>query len=315
MSIILTFPGQGSQAIGMGQEFYHNFTEAKRVFQEVDDVLNQKLSSLIFSGTSEDLTLTENAQPALMTVSMAIVRTLEHELGFFLKDKVAFMAGHSLGEYTAYCATGSFSLGDTAKLLKIRGQAMQEAVPLGMGAMTAILGLEINDVEQVVAESQDSKCICVIANDNSPGQVVISGHSDAVEKASKLALEKGAKRAIPLAVSAPFHSPLMDSAAKKMAVALEEKSMKDATAPVISNVTIQPIRQKDVAKKLLVDQITKRVRWRESIAGLSDRGVTHAIEVGAGKVLTGLSKRISPDLTSFSINTPADISAFSDLFK
>lgn len=192
---------------------------------------------------------------------------------------------------------------------------MQEAVPVGMGSMAAILGLDINNVEQIVADALTSGLVCVVANDNSPGQIVISGHADAVEKASQLALEKGAKRALPLSVSAPFHSPLMTAAAERMAIALEETSMKDATAPIISNVTTQPIRQKDVAKKSLVDQVTGRVRWRESMAGLPAHGVTHAIEIGAGKVLTGLSKRISSDLTAFTINTPADITAFSNLFK
>lgn len=308
MQCTLTFPGQGSQAIGMGFNFYQDFAVARNVFQEVDDALNEKLSTLIFSGTTEELTLTQNAQPALMAVSMAIVRVLEHELGHPIFQKTAFMAGHSLGEYTAYCASGAFNITDTARLLRTRGTAMQAATPVGVGSMAAILGLDIEDVEQIATQAQQGD-VCVVANDNSPGQIVISGHKEAVDRACQLALDHGAKRALLLPVSAPFHSPLMAYAADVMRDALDQTTMIDIKCPVISNVTTAPTQDTALAKDLLVAQVMGRVRWRESMASLPALDITHVIEIGAGKVLTGLSKRITPDLCTMTVNNPSDITS------
>lgn len=314
MIITLTFPGQGSQAVGMGLDFYNNFASARAVFDEVDDALNQKLSKIIFEGDIDQLTLTENTQPALMAVSMAIARTVEHELGKPLHSLVSYMAGHSLGEYTAHCASGTFSLTDTARLLKLRGQAMQRAVPVGKGAMAAILGLEIEAVEALTKEaSVSSEDLCVVANDNSPGQLVASGHTTAINRVIELALQNGAKRALPLPVSAPFHSPLMQPAAKEMADALTNTYAYDAKSPVITNVTTTPVSKSDEIKSLLIEQVTGRVRWRESMATLKDLSVTHVVEVGSGKVLTGLIKRIDPNLTASYVNTVADLDSFIQL--
>jgi [acyl-carrier-protein] S-malonyltransferase len=309
MTIAFVFPGQGSQVIGMGREFFDNFVTAQDVFAEVDEALQQNLSKLIFEGNPDELTLTENAQPALMTVSMAIVRTLEYQLGHPIHQYLKLVAGHSLGEYTAHCAAQTFSLSDTARLLKLRGQAMQQAVPLGQGAMAAILGLEIDLVEQLVQDACDYDT-CVIANDNSPGQVVISGHQTAVHRAIALAGERGAKRALPLAVSAPFHSPLMQPASLVMAQALSETQKQDPLIPVLANVTTQPTQNAEESKELLVKQVTARVRWRESMAKLRDLGINQVVEVGAGKVLTGLIKRIDPEIHSIAINTPQDMDQF-----
>lgn len=312
MTLALVFPGQGSQAIGMGHDFYKNFTVAKETFQEVDDALNQKLSHLIFEGSQDDLTLTENTQPALMAVSMAIVRVIEQEIGKPISTLPTTMAGHSLGEYTAHCASGTFSLADTARLLRIRGKAMQEAVPVGQGAMAAILGMDIGDVDTLAADASNPALgeVCVIANDNSPGQVVVSGHKNAVDRAIQLAGERGAKRALLLAVSAPFHSPLMLPAAEVMAEALANVSSHNPRVPIITNVTTQAVVDVTVAKSLLVEQVIGRVRWRESMMGLKACGVTHVVEIGAGKVLTGLMKRIDPEMAASSVNVPGDLEAF-----
>lgn len=316
MKITLTFPGQGSQAIGMGLDFYTNFASARAVFDEVDHALNQKLSKIIFDGTPDQLTLTENTQPALMAVSMAIIRTVESELGASLTSLVSYMAGHSLGEYTAYCSSGTFSLTDTARLLRHRGQAMQRATPVGKGAMAAILGLEIEAVEALTqAISLSENDLCVIANDNSPGQVVVSGHKTAIDRLIELALEKGAKRAILLPVSAPFHSPLMQPAALEMADALSKVAARDATTPIISNVTSQTVTKAEAIKTSLVEQVTGRVRWRESMATLKDLSVSHIVEIGSGKVLTGLIKRIDPSLIATSLTTVGDLDSFINLFS
>ncbi len=314
MNITFTFPGQGSQAIGMGLDFYNNFPAARTVFDEVDNALNQKLSKIIFDGDIAELTLTENTQPALMAVSMAIVRVIEQELGRPLSSMATYMAGHSLGEYTAYCASGAFTLSQTATLLKLRGKAMQLAVPVGKGAMAAILGLDLDVVETLTKEaslSQDD--LCVIANDNSPGQLVISGHKTAIDRAMGLALDKGAKRALLLPVSAPFHSPLMQPAALEMHDALAQATISNATIPIISNVTTKPVTKAPEIKTLLTEQVTDRVRWRESMATLQDLSVTHAIEIGSGKVLTDLVKRIDPTLVASSISTVAVLDAFIQL--
>jgi [acyl-carrier-protein] S-malonyltransferase len=309
MTISFTFPGQGSQFVGMGREFIESFPVAKLVFEEVDEALQQNFSKLILEGPQEDLTLTENTQPALMTMSMAIVRSLEAELGKPLTSICTYLAGHSLGEYTALCAAGVFSITDTARLLRLRGQAMQQAVPVGHGAMAAILGLEPNDVEALASDAALGE-VCVIANDNSPGQIVLSGHKGAIDRAISLAPERGAKRAIPLAVSAPFHCSLMESAAKTMAAALKETPMKEPLKPVMSNVTAMPVKEVSLIRSLLIDQITARVRWREIGMNLGSLGVSNVVEIGAGKVLTGLIKRIDPGLNATAINTPEDMDAF-----
>ncbi len=309
MTFAFIFPGQGSQVIGMGREFYQSFNTAREVFSEVNEALQQNLTKLIFEGNPDDLTLTENAQPALMAVSMAIVRTIEHQMGYSIDRVVKVVAGHSLGEYTAHCAARTFSLTDTARLLKLRGQAMQQAVPVGQGAMAAVLGLEIDQVEELAQDATQGE-VCVVANDNSPGQVVISGHKGAVDRAIALAGERGAKRALPLAVSAPFHSPLMKPAAQVMAEALNNTSKNQPTVPVLANVTTQLTDNAEEASALLVEQVTGRVRWRESMANLRHLGVQQVIEVGAGKVLTGLMKRIDPEIHTSAINTPQEMDSF-----
>lgn len=307
--IAFLFPGQGSQSIGMGREVYDSFRCAKDVFQEVDEALQQNLTKIIFEGPESDLVLTENTQPALMTVSMALMRVLEREGGMELSQTIAYVAGHSLGQYTALCAAGSLSLGDTARLLKIRGQAMQCAVPVGHGAMAAILGLEMADVEKVVGEAAQSQ-ICEIANDNSPGQIVISGHQEAVERAVELAKTYGAKRSILLNVSAPFHCALMKPAQDRMKEAFESVRMANPCIPVIDNISAQPTTNGYELKNFLIQQVTERVRWRESIEAMEKLGVTTCMEVGAGKVLTGLCKRITPTLEAIALNSPLDIESF-----
>ncbi|TAY87422.1 ACP S-malonyltransferase [Rhizobium leguminosarum] len=307
MTIAFTFPGQGSQAVGMGKDLAENFAEARAVFQEVDEALGEKLSDVMFNGPEDTLTLTANAQPALMAVSIAVVRVLEAK-GLDLKSKVAYVAGHSLGEYSALCAAGTFSLADTARLLRIRGNAMQAAVPVGVGAMAAIIGLEHADVV-AVCEATAAVGACQIANDNGGGQIVISGEKAAVEKAAGLATDKGAKRAILLPVSAPFHSTLMAPAADAMREALAKVAKSDPVVPVIANVRAAPVSSADEIANLLVEQVTGQVRWRETVEWFAGNGVTTLYELGSGKVLTGLARRIDKTINGISVNGPADIDA------
>ena len=307
MSVAFTFPGQGSQAVGMGKDLADNFAEARAVFEEVDEALGQKLSDIMWNGPEETLTLTANAQPALMAVSMAVIRVLEAK-GLDLKTRVAYVAGHSLGEYSALCAAGTFSIADTARLLRIRGNAMQAAVPVGAGAMAAIIGLEHGDVQAICAEAS-AIGPCQIANDNGGGQLVISGGKAAVEKAAALATEKGAKRAIMLPVSAPFHSALMGPAADAMREALSEVEKKDPAVPLIANVRAAPVTAAAEIADLIVEQVTGQVRWRETVEWFGANGVTTLYEVGAGKVLTGLARRIDKNINGVAVNGPADIDA------
>ena len=304
-----TFPGQGSQAVGMGKELAEAFPEARAVFNEVDAALGQRLSAIMFEGPAETLQLTENAQPALMAVSMAVVRVLETR-GVSVKSHAAYVAGHSLGEYSALCAAGVFSIADTAKLLKTRGQAMQQAVPVGQGAMAAILGLDLETVLRAANDAEDGE-ICGVANDNAPGQVVISGHVGAVNRAIELLKAAGAKRALPLPVSAPFHCALMRPAADAMEHALNQVTVNAPVVPVVANVLAKPISDPEEIKKRLVEQVTGMVRWTECVNWLvKDGGVTQLVELGSGKVLSGLAKRIAPETPAVSIGTPADVDAF-----
>ncbi|MFB9951196.1 ACP S-malonyltransferase [Rhizobium puerariae] len=305
MSIAFTFPGQGSQSVGMGKDLADAYPEARAVFEEVDEALGQKLSDIMWNGPEETLTLTANAQPALMAVSMAAIRVLEAR-GLNLSGKVAYVAGHSLGEYSALCAAGTFSLADTARLLRIRGDAMQTAVPVGQGAMAAIIGLEHDDVDAVCVEARAAG-VCQIANDNGGGQLVISGSKAAVEKAAALATEKGAKRAIMLPVSAPFHSDLMAPAADAMRHALDKVEKNNPVVPVIANVRAAPVYDADEIARLLVSQVTGQVRWRETVEWFGANGVTTLYEIGSGKVLTGLARRIDKNISGIAVNTPADI--------
>jgi [acyl-carrier-protein] S-malonyltransferase len=307
MTIAFTFPGQGSQAVGMGKELADNFAEARAVFDEVDDALGEKLSETMFNGPENTLTLTANAQPALMAVSMAVVRVLESQ-GLDLRAKVSYVAGHSLGEYSALCAAGTFSLADTARLLRIRGNAMQAAVPVGAGAMAAIIGLEHADVMAVCKEAS-AVGSCQIANDNGGGQIVISGEKIAVEKAAALATEKGAKRAILLPVSAPFHSTLMAPAADAMRDALAGVAKSNPVVPLVANVNAAPVTDAGEIARLLVEQVTGQVRWRETVEWFGANGVATLYELGSGKVLTGLARRIDKNVNGISVSTPADIDA------
>ena len=287
------FPGQGAQAIGMGKDLAENFLVAKNVFEEVNDALNQDLSALIWDGNIETLTLTENAQPALMATSIAAIKALESEGIEF--GQASYIAGHSLGEYSALCAAGSLSLMDTAKLLRIRGKAMQDAVPFGVGAMAAILGLDFETVSQITNSSANDQ-VCQAANDNDPGQVVISGHKNAVEETIELAKDAGAKRAILLPVSAPFHCSLMQPAADTMAKALSEIILKDPIVPLVANVKANKEVNGETIKDLLVEQVTGSVRWRESIEFMSSEGVSEVYEIGAGKALSGMVRRIDREI-------------------
>ncbi|WP_411035197.1 ACP S-malonyltransferase [Shinella sp. BYT-45] len=305
MSVAFTFPGQGSQAVGMGKDLAEAFPEARAVFAEVDEALGQKLSAVMFDGPEETLTLTANAQPALMAVSIAVMRVLEAR-GFSLKDQVSYVAGHSLGEYSALCAAGAFSLADTARLLRIRGNAMQSAVPVGEGAMAAIIGLEHADVDAICRQASAGGT-CQIANDNGGGQLVISGSKPAVEVAARLATEKGAKRALMLSVSAPFHSALMGPAADAMREALAGVAVKAPVVPVVANVRAAPVSDPQEIVRLLVEQVTGQVRWRETVEWFAVNGVATLYEVGSGKVLTGLARRIDKSVTGIAVNTPADI--------
>ncbi len=310
MSWAYVFPGQGSQAVGMGKELAQAFAEAREVFGEVDEALSQNLSKLMFEGPDDELTLTENAQPALMAVSMAVVRVLEKQGKVSIRNTARYVAGHSLGEYSALAAAGSLTLSDAARLLKTRGQAMQKAVPVGVGAMAALLGLDLDQAQEVAGEASADGEVCAAANDNAPGQVVVSGHKAAVERAIALAKTKGAKRAIMLPVSAPFHCPLMKPAAEAMAEALAKVTIRAPAVPVIANVTASTVIDPDEIRRLLVEQVTGLVRWRESVHLMKEAGVSTLVECGAGKVLSGLAKRIDPDLTGISLQGPADIEAF-----
>jgi [acyl-carrier-protein] S-malonyltransferase len=306
MTTAFTFPGQGSQSVGMGKALADCFAGARAVFDEVDASLGQKLSRLMWEGPEADLTLTENAQPAIMAVSMAVIRVLEAEHGITVANTAAYVAGHSLGQYSALAAAGTFTLADTAQLLKARGQAMQAATPVGVGAMAALLGLDYDQVAAVAQAAAQGE-ICHAANDNSDGQVVISGHKAAVERAIELAKAKGAKRALLLPVSAPFHCALMHPAAEVMAGALARVAMKAPAVPVVDNVTASPISDPAKIMARLVEQVTATVRWRESVAHMAQLGVTRFVEIGAGKVLTGLLKKNAPSATGFAIGTPEDI--------
>lgn len=300
------FPGQGSQFVGMGKDLVEAFPVARQVFEEVDEALSQHLSTIIFEGPVDALTLTENTQPALMAVSMAIVRVLETEGNLTLHDCCSYIAGHSLGEYTALAAAGALSLADAARLLKIRGQAMQKAVPFGLGGMAALLGVNIEEATEIAITATAGSDICAIANDNAPGQIVLSGSVASIDRAIACATAAG-KRSVRLAVSAPFHSPLMLPAAKVMEEALESVTIHPLQIPLIANVTAQPVMQPDIIKKLLVQQVSGMVRWRETISYLKNQQVEKIVEIGAGKVLTGLTKRIDKELESLSVQTPADI--------
>jgi [acyl-carrier-protein] S-malonyltransferase len=308
MTRAFVFPGQGSQAVGMGRDLAEAFPTARQTFEEIDDALHQRLSRLMFEGPEGELTLTENAQPALMAVSLAIVRVMEKDGGIRLADKAAFVAGHSLGEYSALAAAGAFALGDAARLLKRRGQAMQRAVPVGAGAMAALLGLEI-DVAREVAEAAAEAEVCTVANDNAPGQVVVSGHKAAVERAVPLARERGGRHAVLLPVSAPFHCPLMQPAADEMAEALSQVTMLAPSVPVVANMTAEPVREPETIRRLLVEQVTGMVRWRESVAYMRREGVEQVVELGAGKVLSGLVKRIDREIAPQSVQSPAELEA------
>ncbi len=305
MAKVFVFPGQGSQFVGMGKPLADAFPVVKHVFEEVDDAVEQRLTRLMFDGAEADLRLTENAQPALMAVSAAVVRVLEDEGNIDLADKIAFVAGHSLGEYSALVASGSLELAQAARLLKTRGQAMQAAVPVGEGAMIAVLGMDLEEVEGLAAEAAADE-VCAVANDNAGGQVVLSGHTAAIDRAAELAGAQG-KRAIRLDVSAPFHCSLMQPAADAMADALEGEILESPAIPVIANVTAEPEDQPERIRSLLVEQVTSRVRWRETVAGLPERDIDTLYEIGAGKVLTGLTRRIDRSLRAVPVNAPADI--------
>ncbi|UJW85724.1 ACP S-malonyltransferase [Devosia sp. SL43] len=308
-SYAFTFPGQGSQAVGMGKDLASAYPEARAVFQEVDEALGQRLSAIMFEGPEDILRLTENAQPALMAVSLAVVRVLESK-GIRIADHAKYVAGHSLGEYSALCAAGTFSIADAARLLKTRGQAMQKAVPVGHGAMAALLGLDVATAKGVAAEAAQGD-VCDMANDNAPGQVVISGATAAIERAVEIAKAKGAKRALLLPVSAPFHCSLMQPAAEAMAAALGEVTMNAPVVPLVANVLAAPVSDPAEIRQHLVDQVTGVVRWTESVTWLTGPGgVTNLVELGTGKVLTGLAKRINAEAVANAIGTPADIDAF-----
>ncbi|WP_319520293.1 ACP S-malonyltransferase [uncultured Martelella sp.] len=305
MTVAFTFPGQGSQSVGMGKALADEFTAARLVFEEVDDALGEKLSQTIWEGPEDALQLTANTQPALMAVSLAVVRVLEAE-GLDLKTDISYVAGHSLGEYSALCAAGTFSLADTARLLRIRGNAMQKAVPVGKGAMAAIIGLSFEDIEALCSEAA-SAGVCEIANDNGGGQVVISGEKAGVEKAVAIASDKGAKRALLLPVSAPFHSSLMAPAADAMAEALADVRKGSPVVPVVANVRAEPVTDPEEIVSLLVAQVTGRVRWRETVSWFAANEVEMLYEIGAGKVLTGLARRIDRALNGVAVGAPADI--------
>ena len=308
MAIAFVFPGQGSQDVGMGKALADAFPAARAVFDEVDEALGQKLSLIMWDGPKETLTLTENAQPALMAASMAVMRVLETEKGFKLADKVKFVAGHSLGEYSALAAAGAFSLADAARLLKLRGRAMQKAVPVGLGAMAALLGVGVDVAAKVAAEAAQGD-VCQVANDNEPTQVVLSGHKTAIDRVAEIGKAHGVRRAVPLPVSAPFHCALMQPAADAMAEALANVKVNAPSVPVVANVVARAISDPDEIRKALVEQVVGTVRWRECVAYMAAEGVTDFYEIGTGKVLAGLVKRTAPTVTATSIGAPADIDA------
>lgn len=312
MSRAFVFPGQGAQSIGMGKSLADTYPAAKAVFDEVDEALGEKLSDLIWEGQQDELTLTQNAQPALMATSLAAVKALEAE-GVTL-EAASYVAGHSLGEYSALAAAGTFSIADTARLLRIRGRAMQEAVPVGVGAMAALLGLDFEAAAVVAAEAAQGQ-VCQAANDNDPGQVVVSGHKEAVERALEIAKAKGARRAVLLPVSAPFHCELMQPAAEAMAQALAEVDMNRPSVPLIANVRAAEISDPAVIRSLLVEQVTGSVRWRESVSWMAAHDVTEIWEIGAGKALSGMIRRIAKDVTCRTVGTPEDVVAAVDSLK
>jgi [acyl-carrier-protein] S-malonyltransferase len=309
MSRAFVFPGQGSQAVGMGVDLAAAFPVAREVFQEVDEALKQNLSKLMREGPEGDLVLTENAQPALMAVSVAAARVLEKEGGKSLPEMAAFVAGHSLGEYSALAAAGALSLADAARLLKRRGLAMQKAVPVGVGAMAALLGIELEPALEACEEAAQGEVVAV-ANDNGGGQIVVSGHKAAVERAVEAAKGKGCKRGMLLPVSAPFHCPLMRPAADEMAEALEGVAIAPPRVPVVTNVSADETSDPATIKKLLIEQVTGRVRWRECVLAMKGKGVDTLVEIGTGKILTGLVKRIDREMTGLAVNAPADVEAF-----
>jgi [acyl-carrier-protein] S-malonyltransferase len=307
MKTAYIFPGQGSQAIGMGKALADAFPVAKQTLQEVDDALGQHLTRLMFEGPESDLTLTQNTQPAIMACSIAALRVMETQMGVDMRRDATFVAGHSLGEYAALTAAGSLALSDTAKLLRIRGQAMQAAVPPGQGAMAAIIGLAFDEVKAVCAEASANGDVCEVANYNSDQQIVISGSVVGIERGMELAKARGAKRALPLPVSAPFHCSLMQPAADRMRAALDAATLLDPSVPLVANVTAQPVEDAKLIRDLLVQQVTGMVRWQESVQTMVSLGVTRFIEIGHGKVLSGLIKRIAPDAGCVNIGTPEDM--------
>lgn len=306
MADAFVFPGQGSQAVGMGRDLAAAFAPAREVFEEVDEALGQNLMRLMFEGPESELTLTENAQPALMAVSLAVVRVIEREGRVHLPDRARFVAGHSLGEYSALCAAGALPIAETARLLRTRGRAMQKAVPVGEGAMAALLGADLGLAEAIVRDAAQGE-VCEAANDNAPDQIVISGSRAAIERAIAIAKERGVKRAILLPVSAPFHSSLMAPAATVMEGALNDAPLATPNIPVIANVTARPATEPNDIRRLLVAQVTGRVRWRESVLAMKEAGVSRLVEIGAGKVLAGLARRIDRDLNGVSVGSPADV--------
>jgi [acyl-carrier-protein] S-malonyltransferase len=308
MSLAFVFPGQGSQDVGMGAELARSFPAAKAVFAEVDEALGEKLSALMWEGPKEKLTLTANTQPALMAHSLAVMRVLETELGVRLGEKVRFVAGHSLGEYSALAAAGALSVGDAARLLRIRGEAMQKAVPVGVGAMAALLGVGLEVARTIAAEAAQGD-VCDVANDNDPTQVVLSGHKTAIDRVGEVGKKHGLRRAMPLQVSAPFHCSLLKPAADAMAGALSKVTIAAPAVPLVCNVLAAPIREPDEIRRRLVEQVTGTVRWRECVERMSAEGVTGFVEVGTGKVLAGLVKRIAKDAQAVSVGTPADLDA------
>jgi len=311
MAKAFVFPGQGSQAVGMGRELADAFAIARETLEEVDDALDQHLSRLMFEGPEEKLILTENAQPALMAVSLAVFRVLEKEGGLDLGQAAACVAGHSLGEYSALAAAGALDLGVTARLLKARGEAMQRAVPVGEGAMAALLGLDITAAEAIAEQAaRETGSVCAAANDNAPGQAVVSGSKAAIDRAMVLAAEGGAKKTVLLPVSAPFHCSLMQPAAEAMREALADVALAPPVVPLIANVLAKPVSDPETIRGLLIAQVTGRVRWRESVLEMKAMGVTHLVELGAGKVLSGLARRIDRELTAMAVGTPAGVEAF-----